>query len=50
MLKALYLNCSLKRGNEPSNTESLMEQSEKYLQNENVDTEVLRIADYNIAF
>ncbi|OHR71633.1 BRAMP protein [Bacillus sp. HMSC76G11] len=50
MLKALYLNCSLKKGNEPSNTESLMRQSQKHMVNEHVQTEELRISDYNIAF
>lgn len=47
-LKALYLNTSLKHGDETSNTEALMQKSLDKLKNENVETEILRIADYNI--
>lgn len=47
-IKALYLNTSLKTGEETSNTEALMQKSMDILKNEGVETELLRIADYNI--
>lgn len=47
-LKALYLNTSLKHGGETSNTEALMQKSLDKLQNENIETEILRIADFDI--
>ena len=47
-IKALYLNTSLKTGEETSNTEALMQKSMDILKNESVETELLRIADYNI--
>lgn len=47
-IKALYLNTSLKTGEETSNTEALMQKSMDILKNESVETELLGIADYNI--
>ncbi|WP_411844280.1 flavodoxin family protein [Salinicoccus sp. HZC-1] len=47
-LKALYLNTSLKHGDEQSNTEALMRKSMEILKNEGVETEFLRVSDYNI--
>ncbi|MFC3038688.1 flavodoxin family protein [Virgibacillus xinjiangensis] len=47
-LKALYLNTSLKKSGETSNTEALIEKSIEWMKKENVDTEVLRIADHTI--
>lgn len=47
-IKALYLNTSLKTGDEISNTEALMQKSMDILKSEGIDTELLRIADYNI--
>ncbi|WP_100399081.1 flavodoxin family protein [Bacillus sp. FJAT-44742] len=47
-LKALYINTSLKKSNEPSNTEALIEKSSEWMKLENIETEVVRIADYTI--
>ncbi|AKG73972.1 Multimeric flavodoxin WrbA [Salinicoccus halodurans] len=47
-LKALYLNTSLKHGDQESNTEALMKKSIEILENEGVETELLRVSDYNI--
>lgn len=47
-IKALYLNSSLKTGETTSNTEALMQKSMDILDHEGVETELLRIADYNI--
>ena len=47
-IKALYLNTSLKTGEDTSNTEALMQKSMDILENESVETELIRIADYNI--
>ncbi|TYS55584.1 flavodoxin family protein [Sutcliffiella horikoshii] len=50
MTKALFLNCSLKSSSEESNTEALMKEVIKHFNNENVESEIVRIADYNIKF
>lgn len=47
-IKALYLNTSLKTGDETSNTETMIQKSMVILENEGVETELMRIADYNI--
>lgn len=47
-LKALYLNTSLKHGDDQSNTEALMRKSMDILDGEGVESELLRISDYNI--
>ena len=47
-IKALYLNTSLKTGDETSNTETMMQKSMDILENKGVETELMRIADYNI--
>ncbi|SFD38561.1 Multimeric flavodoxin WrbA [Lentibacillus persicus] len=47
-LKALYLNTSLKKGGETSNTRALIGKSIEWMKQENVDTEVLRVADFHI--
>src|SRR5690625_7690469 len=47
-LKALYLNTSLKHGDDQSNTEALMRKSMDILGGEDVESELLRISDYNI--
>lgn len=49
-LTALYLNTSLKHGDQESNTEALMRKSMKILEKEEVETELLRVSDYNIKF
>ncbi len=50
MTKALFLNCSLKSSSEESNTEALMKEVITHFNNENVESEIVRIADYNIKF
>ncbi|MFC2949863.1 flavodoxin family protein [Virgibacillus sediminis] len=47
-LKALYLNTSLKKSGEDSNTGALIDKSVEWMKKEGVDTEVVRIADYHI--
>ena len=42
-LKALYLNTSLKHGDDQSNTEALMRKSMDILDGEDVESEPLRI-------
>ncbi|RIW35075.1 flavodoxin family protein [Bacillus salacetis] len=48
-IKALFLNCSLKKSPETSNTQGLMDKVIDIMQDEGVDTETIRIADYNVA-
>lgn len=48
-LKALYVNTSLKKSEETSNTEALMEKSGQWMTKEDVSTETIRLADYKIA-
>lgn len=50
MTKALFLNCSLKSSSEESNTEALMKEVIKHFNRENVESEIVRIADYKIKF
>ncbi len=47
-LKALFLNTSLKKSNEESNTEALFNEAKKVYEKEGVEVEVLRLADYNV--
>ncbi|MEC5423836.1 flavodoxin family protein [Virgibacillus sp. C22-A2] len=47
-LKALYLNTSLKKGGDTSNTEALIEKSREWMIKEKIETEIIRIADYHI--
>ncbi|MDL4843115.1 flavodoxin family protein [Aquibacillus rhizosphaerae] len=49
-MKAIYLNTSLKMGDEESNTSALIKKSKQWLEKEGVETEEIRVADYNIAF
>lgn len=49
-LKALFLNCTLKKSPELSHTEELMQLSEKIMNAVDVETEILRPVDYNVAF
>ncbi|MFD2993801.1 flavodoxin family protein [Fictibacillus nanhaiensis] len=50
MIKALLLNASLKSGEEVSNTESLMNEAVHIFNKNNIDTEMVRLADYRIAY
>lgn len=49
-IKALFLNGSLKTREETSNTESLMNEVITHFEKENVQSETIRLADYNIKF
>lgn len=48
-LSALFLNCTLKPNPTESHTETLIEVSQTILEKNDVSTEVIRPADYNIA-
>jgi multimeric flavodoxin WrbA len=49
-IKALFLNCTLKKSPELSHTEGLMKVSKKIMEANGADTEILRPVDYDIAF
>jgi multimeric flavodoxin WrbA len=49
-LKALFLNCTLKRTPEVSNTQGLIDISRGILEKNGVEVEVLRPVDYDIAY
>ncbi|MGK7377441.1 flavodoxin family protein [Planococcus sp. 1R117A] len=49
-LKALFLNCSLKSSNEVSNTEGLIKDVQVHYKQLGVESEIVRLADYHIAF
>lgn len=48
-LRALFINCTLKKSPQPSNTEGLMSVSKKIMQKNGVKTEVIRAIDHDIA-
>jgi multimeric flavodoxin WrbA len=48
-LRALYLNCTLKRSPERSNTQGLVDRSAAIMRKHGVDVEVLRAVDLDIA-
>ncbi|PAV28836.1 8-demethyl-8-aminoriboflavin-5'-phosphate (AFP) synthase RosB [Virgibacillus profundi] len=48
-IKALLLNCSLKSGDNESNTQSLMNEAIKIFDKEGINSEVIRVADYHVA-
>jgi multimeric flavodoxin WrbA len=49
-LKALFLNCTLKKSPELSHTEGLMRVSQSIMKTNGVEVESLRMVDYNIAY
>ena len=49
-LKALFLNCTLKRSPEPSHTQGLIELSKAIMEKNGVSVEVLRPVDHDIAY
>ena len=49
-LRALGLNCTLKRSPEESNTEALMRRVTGLLEDHGAETEIVRPVDYAIAF
>jgi multimeric flavodoxin WrbA len=48
-LRALYINCTLKRSPEVSNTEGLLDKSRAVMDAAGVTTEVIRAIDHDIA-
>lgn len=48
-LSALYLNCTLKRSPEVSNTEGLIERSRSVMEGQGVTTSLVRAVDLDIA-
>ena len=48
-LRALYVNCTLKRSPEPSHTQLLMDKSIAIMRNEGVEVENLRAIDLDLA-
>lgn len=49
-LKALFLNCTLKKSPRKSNTEALIDKAVAQYQKLGVETEIVRVIDYNIPF
>ena len=49
-LKAIFLNCTLKKSPEPSNTEALMNKAIGLFSTLGVQSKSIRIADQNVAF
>ena len=49
-LKALFLNCTLKRSSELSHTEGLIQISRQIMEKNGIATELLRPVDYEIAY
>ena len=49
-MKAVILIASLKSTDEKSNTEALAEKVQMIYKNEDIDSEIIRLADYNIAY
>ena len=49
-LKCVFLNTSLKKSGEKSNTEALFDEAKKVYEKEVVEVEVWGMADYNIPF
>lgn len=49
-IKAVVLNGSLKESAEKSNTRALIDQVVQIFDQKNVNTEIIRLADYEIAY
>ncbi len=49
-LKALYINCTLKRSPQKSHTRTLMDVSMQIMAKEEVEAECIRLVDYDIAY
>ncbi len=48
-LRAVFINCTLKRSPEPSHTQGLMDVARRIMEKHGVSTQVIRAADYEIA-
>lgn len=49
-MKALFLNCTLKKSPDQSNTQALIDKVAALFAKEDVETETVRVVDYNVAF
>lgn len=49
-IKAVFLNCTLKKSPELSHTEGLMKKARAVMEANKVETEIIRVVDHNIAF
>lgn len=49
-LKAIYINCTLKKSPRESHTDGLMQVSKKIMEKEGVSVEEIRFVDYDVAF
>ncbi len=49
-LKALFLNCTLKKSPDTSNTEALIEKVEALMQAKQIETEIVRVIDHKVSF
>ncbi len=49
-LHALFLNCTLKRSPEVSNTQALIDKAASVFADQGVTSETIRVADYKVAF
>src|SRR5699024_4957181 len=49
-LKALFLNCTLKKSPERSNTRAFIDKSISIFEELNVETQVIRVVDYDISY
>lgn len=49
-LQALFLNCTLKKSPEPSNTRALIDKVAAHMQSLGAETEVVRVVDYDVRF
>lgn len=48
-LKAVFFNCTLKKGPEPSNTEGLIDASAQIMQKHGIEVDIIRAIDHDIA-
>lgn len=49
-MKVVFLNCTLKKSPETSNTEAFIKNAERIFQQLQVETEIVRVVDHNIKF
>ncbi|MDW7732698.1 MAG: flavodoxin family protein [Methanolobus sp.] len=49
-LKALFLNCTLKKSPEISNTRALIDKAVRLFSEMDIESEVIRVVDYNVKF
>lgn len=49
-MKALFLNCTLKKSSQESNTHAFIEQAVSIFDDLDVTSEILRVTDYNVPF